>query len=225
MIACSSAALKSISHPLHHTALTSELLLHFFVDMANLVVCSPGAPGAPKPAPNPLQSTGTLSFAAIANSGLRPAEALTVKAPEGVRAPLQKLEPSNPMSGPGPRLQMLQAASCKVCCTSQWVCAEVYRSSDYHSRRWASANKAGQGALSQSQSCVCGATASPSWQTLGETVVGTVSVSVIDTSLHPVIFQHATSSEKRRLGLCSTTARAGLAWVRARASPSASSHL
>ncbi|KAK9839259.1 hypothetical protein WJX81_004536 [Elliptochloris bilobata] len=40
-------------------------------------------PGSPKPAPNPLQTTGTLSFAAIANSGLRPTETLTVQQPEG----------------------------------------------------------------------------------------------------------------------------------------------
>ena len=94
VIACIPAARKPIPHPLHHTALASECLLYFSSDSASLVVCSPGAPGAPKPAPNPLQSTGTLSFAAIANSGLRPAEALTVKAPEGVRAPLQTLTPS-----------------------------------------------------------------------------------------------------------------------------------
>ena len=95
VIACSPAAREPIPRPLHHTALASECIPYFSSNLASLVVCSPGAPGAPKPAPNPLQSTGTLSFAAIANSGLRPAEALTIKAPEGVRAPLQTLTPYN----------------------------------------------------------------------------------------------------------------------------------
>lgn len=88
MIACSPAARE----PHHICGITQhsphKRFPYFSINLASLVVCSPGAPGAPKPAPNPLQSTGTLSFAAIANSGLRPAEALTVKAPEGVRAPL-----------------------------------------------------------------------------------------------------------------------------------------
>ena len=52
-------------------------------------------PGSPKAAPNPLQTTGTLSFAAIANSGLRPAEALTVRQPEGVRGLLLQFCASN----------------------------------------------------------------------------------------------------------------------------------
>ena len=118
------------SHAESHACAVVTVLSTPMMHMQEGILCC--RPGSPKPAPNPLQTTGTLSFAAIANSGLRPAEALTVRQPEGVRGPLALCMPSVmgntglacklcehvPLNMPCVHLLSIRASHCSCMCES-----------------------------------------------------------------------------------------------------------